>query len=198
MSQCPPIRGLLATYHVNLNRGQRMRTTPELATFSPYYHTSPTGRRLSIRQIHTEKPLRMHDLVHYVHSLLATCTNPRDFHGVNVVKLLKKAMGRRQMKGLFVSPAAYLALCNAGDAPDNYLRRLKNMAYKKNDEPRWLGNIIHRFYKPLTILPEFSPSKLGWNRAQSYCHLRSAQSCTTAVGDGTRNFEPWSSDEDDT
>ncbi|GFR12386.1 uncharacterized protein TNCT_540591, partial [Trichonephila clavata] len=87
---------------------------------------------------HTEKPLRMHDLVHYVHSLLATCTNPRDFHGVNVVKLLKKAMGRRQMKGLFVSPSAYLALCNAGDAPDNYLRRLKNMAYKKNDEPRWL------------------------------------------------------------
>ncbi|KAF8776829.1 hypothetical protein HNY73_013772 [Argiope bruennichi] len=87
---------------------------------------------------HNEKPLRMHDLVHYVHALLATCVNPRDFHGVNVVKLLKKAMGRRQTKGLFVSPLAHLALCNAGDAADPHLRRLKNMAYRRNEEPRWL------------------------------------------------------------
>ncbi|GBO29680.1 hypothetical protein AVEN_164807-1 [Araneus ventricosus] len=81
----------------------------------------------------------MHDIVHYVHALLATCVNPRDFHGVNVVKLLKKSMGRRQTRGLFVSPLAHLALCNAGDAADPHLRRLKNMAYRRNDEPRWLG-----------------------------------------------------------
>ncbi|GBN36859.1 Uncharacterized protein CG3556 [Araneus ventricosus] len=80
----------------------------------------------------------MHDIVHYVHALLATCVNPRDFHGVNVVKLLKKSMGRRQTRGLFVSPLAHLALCNAGDAADPHLRRLKNMAYRRNDEPRWL------------------------------------------------------------
>ncbi|GFT33990.1 hypothetical protein TNCV_4384441 [Trichonephila clavipes] len=32
--------------------------------------------------------------------------------------------------------------------------------------------------------PRCSPSKLGWNRAKSYCHLY-----TRAFGDGPRNFE---------
>ncbi|GFW94826.1 hypothetical protein TNCV_4248661 [Trichonephila clavipes] len=44
-------RGLLATDHVILNHGQVTWTTPELAPPSPNYHTTPTGRRFSSRQI---------------------------------------------------------------------------------------------------------------------------------------------------
>ncbi|GFX10750.1 hypothetical protein TNCV_3928901 [Trichonephila clavipes] len=44
-------RGLLATDHVILNRGQGTWTTPELAPLSPNYHTTPTGGRFSSRQM---------------------------------------------------------------------------------------------------------------------------------------------------
>lgn len=87
---------------------------------------------------HAEKPMRIHDLIHYVHALLATCNSPKDFHGVNIVRLLKRTIAQRQMKGLFVNPSAYLALCNAGDFSDSYLRKLKNMAYRRSEEQRWL------------------------------------------------------------
>lgn len=88
---------------------------------------------------HGDKPLRVHDLIHYIHALVATCSNPKDFHGVNVVRLLKRAIAQRQNKGLFINPVAYLALCNAGDFNDSYLKKLKNMAYRRSEEQRWLG-----------------------------------------------------------
>ncbi|GFU61741.1 hypothetical protein TNCV_4612191 [Trichonephila clavipes] len=44
-------RGLLATDHVILNHGQVTWTAPELASPSPNYPTTPTGRRFSSRQI---------------------------------------------------------------------------------------------------------------------------------------------------
>ncbi|GFX41269.1 hypothetical protein TNCV_2219671 [Trichonephila clavipes] len=50
-SHCSATRGFLATDLVILNHGQVTRTTPELATLSPNYHTTPMGRRLSSRQI---------------------------------------------------------------------------------------------------------------------------------------------------
>ncbi|KAG8177610.1 hypothetical protein JTE90_004716 [Oedothorax gibbosus] len=87
----------------------------------------------------SEKPLRMHDLAHYSHALLSSCLDPRDFHGVNVLRLLKKSMSRRLHKHLFVSPLGYLALCNAGEAfTEAHRRRIRNMAYRRSDEPRWL------------------------------------------------------------
>nr|XP_015921920.1 uncharacterized protein CG3556 isoform X2 [Parasteatoda tepidariorum] len=85
-----------------------------------------------------EKPLKMHELVHYIHAMIVTCSNPRNFHGVNIIKLLKKSISKRQSKGLFVNPVAYLALCNSGDMPDSYIKRLKNMAFRRSEEPRWL------------------------------------------------------------
>ncbi|GFU82599.1 hypothetical protein TNCV_2306431 [Trichonephila clavipes] len=45
------IRGLLVTDLVILNHGQVPRATPELATPSPNEHSTPTGGRLSSRQI---------------------------------------------------------------------------------------------------------------------------------------------------
>ncbi|GFV36684.1 hypothetical protein TNCV_1033601 [Trichonephila clavipes] len=44
-------RGLSATDHLILNHGQVTWTTPELAPPYPNYHTTPTGGRLSSRQI---------------------------------------------------------------------------------------------------------------------------------------------------
>ncbi|XP_054725003.1 cobalamin binding intrinsic factor-like [Uloborus diversus] len=87
---------------------------------------------------HSEKPMKMLELAHYVHALIATCHNPRDFHGVNVLKMLKKAMADRQARGLFVSPIAYVALCNANEFSDSYIRKMKNMAYRRSEEQRWL------------------------------------------------------------
>ncbi|GFY29484.1 hypothetical protein TNCV_2626551 [Trichonephila clavipes] len=46
-----PARRLLATDHVILNHGQVTWTTPELASPSPNYHTTPTGGRFSSRQM---------------------------------------------------------------------------------------------------------------------------------------------------
>ncbi|XP_035216272.1 uncharacterized protein CG3556-like [Stegodyphus dumicola] len=87
---------------------------------------------------HAEKALRMHELSHYIHALVVTCNNPKNFHGVNIVKLLKKSVAQRQAKSLLVNPIAYLALCNAGEFSDSYIRKLKNMAYKRSVEQRWL------------------------------------------------------------
>ncbi|GFV51525.1 hypothetical protein TNCV_2908281 [Trichonephila clavipes] len=44
-------RGLLTTDHVILNHGQVTWMTPELATLSPNYHTTPTGKRFNSQQI---------------------------------------------------------------------------------------------------------------------------------------------------
>ncbi|GFX21120.1 hypothetical protein TNCV_4366991 [Trichonephila clavipes] len=44
-------RGLLATDHVIWNHGQVTWTTPELASSSPNYQSTPTGGRFSSRQI---------------------------------------------------------------------------------------------------------------------------------------------------
>ncbi|GFS54166.1 hypothetical protein TNCV_2527061 [Trichonephila clavipes] len=44
-------RGLLATDHVILNRGQVTWTTPELAPASSDYHHTPTGGHFSSRKI---------------------------------------------------------------------------------------------------------------------------------------------------
>ncbi|GFX75424.1 CCHC-type domain-containing protein [Trichonephila clavipes] len=44
-------RGLLTTDHVILNHGQVTWMTPELALFSPNYHTTPTGKSLNSQQI---------------------------------------------------------------------------------------------------------------------------------------------------
>ncbi|GFV82633.1 hypothetical protein TNCV_1618621 [Trichonephila clavipes] len=48
---CKTKRGLLATDLFILSHGQVARTTPEMTPFSPNYHTTPTGGRLSSRQI---------------------------------------------------------------------------------------------------------------------------------------------------
>ncbi|GFW85384.1 uncharacterized protein TNCV_144291 [Trichonephila clavipes] len=42
-SHCSATRGLLATDHVILNHAQVTWTTPELASPSPNFHTTPTG-----------------------------------------------------------------------------------------------------------------------------------------------------------
>ncbi|GFY34349.1 hypothetical protein TNCV_2506521 [Trichonephila clavipes] len=44
-------RGLLTTDHVILNHGQVTWMTPELAPFSPNYHTTPTGKRFNSQQV---------------------------------------------------------------------------------------------------------------------------------------------------
>ncbi|GFU77857.1 hypothetical protein TNCV_1138651 [Trichonephila clavipes] len=44
-------RGLLVKDHVILNHGHVTWMTPELASPSPNYHTTPTGGRFSSRQI---------------------------------------------------------------------------------------------------------------------------------------------------
>ncbi|GFY05247.1 hypothetical protein TNCV_2206931 [Trichonephila clavipes] len=49
-------RGLLETNLVILNQGQVTRTTPELATLSPNYHTTPMGRRLRLNRLNGHPP----------------------------------------------------------------------------------------------------------------------------------------------
>ncbi|GFW08049.1 uncharacterized protein TNCV_2978171 [Trichonephila clavipes] len=51
----PATRGLLATDHVILNRGQVTWTTPELAPPSPNYHTTPMGGRFSSRRFNMHR-----------------------------------------------------------------------------------------------------------------------------------------------
>ncbi|GFX73986.1 hypothetical protein TNCV_2954691 [Trichonephila clavipes] len=50
-AHCSAARGLLTTDHEILNHGQVTWMTPELAPFSPNYHTTPTGKRFNSQQI---------------------------------------------------------------------------------------------------------------------------------------------------
>ncbi|GFY09613.1 hypothetical protein TNCV_381081 [Trichonephila clavipes] len=50
-------RRLLATDLVSLNHGQVTRTTPELASPSPNFHTTTTGGRLNIGRFYLHHPL---------------------------------------------------------------------------------------------------------------------------------------------
>lgn len=84
------------------------------------------------------RPLRIDQLENYINALLATCSDPRNFHGVNLVKMLKVEVKYILARGLFVNPLAYLALCNADDLSDEYISRIKNVAYRRSEEPMWL------------------------------------------------------------
>ncbi|GFV83905.1 hypothetical protein TNCV_1479071 [Trichonephila clavipes] len=50
-SHCSATRGFWASDHVILSHGQVTWMTPELASFSSNYRTTPTGGRFSSRQI---------------------------------------------------------------------------------------------------------------------------------------------------
>ncbi|XP_023233388.1 uncharacterized protein CG3556-like isoform X2 [Centruroides sculpturatus] len=49
-------------------------------------------------------------MIQYIHGRLATCRNPYNFNGYNLIKALNDKMS----EDVYINPSAYLALCNAG------------------------------------------------------------------------------------
>ncbi|GFQ67400.1 uncharacterized protein CG3556, partial [Trichonephila clavata] len=58
-------------------------------------------------------PLKANQLSMYINALLITCQDPHNFHGFDLVQLLKDQM---EVTPLMIRPVAYLALCNAEES----------------------------------------------------------------------------------
>ncbi|GFY72798.1 low-density lipoprotein receptor-related protein 2 [Trichonephila inaurata madagascariensis] len=59
-----------------------------------------------------DKKISSQELALYIHALLATCMDPNDFYGENLVQILRRKMEENTN---YTNPFQILVLCNAGD-----------------------------------------------------------------------------------
>ncbi|CAL1278013.1 unnamed protein product [Larinioides sclopetarius] len=86
------------------------------STFNPGSNTGDEIRyelTIKLLQHHANgKKMSSQELSTYIHAMLVTCIDPKDFYGENLVLELRK---RVEAAGNYTNPFQILALCNAGD-----------------------------------------------------------------------------------
>lgn len=80
--------------------------------------------------------IEAYEIASYVHAFLATCSNPRDFQGFDLVKLLEETL--RNSKS--INPMVALVICNAnGTLSHQQIWKLVEI-FSKNDLPYWIDS----------------------------------------------------------
>ncbi|GFT71818.1 uncharacterized protein CG3556 [Nephila pilipes] len=78
-------------------------------------------------------PLTANQLSMYINALLVTCQDPHNFHGFDLVKLLKDQI---EITSLMTRPIAYLTLCNADESlPINATSDLRKVLKSDSEYP---------------------------------------------------------------
>lgn len=57
------------------------------------------------------KNMKLTDLALYINALLASCKDPKNFYGEDLVRILRNGVDAAQKDGKFVNPSAFLTLC---------------------------------------------------------------------------------------
>ncbi|GIY03521.1 uncharacterized protein CG3556 [Caerostris darwini] len=77
--------------------------------------------------------LTVNQLSMFVNALTVSCQDPRNFHGLDLVKILKQQTGVSSLTSL---PTSYLALCNAGESlPINATSELSKILNSNSKYP---------------------------------------------------------------
>ncbi|GIY94159.1 uncharacterized protein CG3556 [Caerostris extrusa] len=78
-------------------------------------------------------PLTVNQLSMFVNALTVSCRDPRNFHGFDLVKILKQ---QTEVSSLTNHPTSYLALCNAGESlPINATSELSKTLNSNSEYP---------------------------------------------------------------
>ncbi|GIY84880.1 uncharacterized protein CG3556 [Caerostris darwini] len=78
-------------------------------------------------------PLTINQLSMFVNALTVSCRDPRNFHGFDLVKILKQ---QTEISSLTNRPISYLALCNAGESiPLNETAKLVDILNSRSKYP---------------------------------------------------------------
>ncbi|GBM79306.1 Low-density lipoprotein receptor-related protein 2 [Araneus ventricosus] len=87
-----------------------------------------------LRRLAKSKLLSLQELALYIHGLLVTCMDPRDFYGDDLVRQLRN---RVEASGNYTNPFLILALCNAGDDMTTGDLERVTTAYDSQHRPFW-------------------------------------------------------------
>ncbi|GBN54103.1 hypothetical protein AVEN_69434-1 [Araneus ventricosus] len=108
------------------------------STFGPENSTGEEIRyelRLQLlRNLGKDKKMSSQELALYIHALLVSCMDLRDFYGYDLVRELRK---RVEAGGNYTNPFLILALCNAGDAMTARDIERVTTAYDSQHRPLW-------------------------------------------------------------
>ncbi|CAL1298595.1 unnamed protein product [Larinioides sclopetarius] len=108
------------------------------STFGPGNSTGEEIRyELTIQLLHhlaKDKKISSHELALYIHALLVACMDPRDFHGDDLVRELRRKV---EAAGNYTNPFLILALCNAGDTMTAKDVERVTTAYDSQHRPFW-------------------------------------------------------------
>ncbi|GIY03511.1 uncharacterized protein CG3556 [Caerostris darwini] len=78
-------------------------------------------------------PLTVNQVSMFVNALTVSCRDPRNFHGFDLVKILKQ---QTEVSSLTSHPTSYLALCNAGESlPINATTELSKILNSDSEYP---------------------------------------------------------------
>ncbi|GBN43187.1 hypothetical protein AVEN_66993-1 [Araneus ventricosus] len=110
------------------------------STFGPGNSTGEEIRyELTLQLLHhlvKDKRMSSQELALYIHALLVSCVDPRDFYGDDLVQELRR---RVEASENYTNPFLILALCNAGDAMTVRDVERVTAAYDSQHRPFWTG-----------------------------------------------------------
>ncbi|GFX30282.1 uncharacterized protein TNCV_1963891 [Trichonephila clavipes] len=102
------------------------------------------------------KAMALTDLALYINALMASCRDPRNFYGNDLVGTLRNSVNYAQNVGKFVNPAVYLTLCLNNFIAHEDVRRLHEILYSRNAA---LGRIDIQAISMLTATCAFRSNK---------------------------------------
>ncbi|GBN06674.1 hypothetical protein AVEN_56725-1, partial [Araneus ventricosus] len=109
------------------------------STFDPGNNTGDEIRyELTIQLLHrhaNDKKMSSQELALYIHAMLVTCMDPKDFYGDNLVLELRR---RVEAAGNYTNPYQILALCNAGDTMTARDVERVTAAFDSQHRPFWI------------------------------------------------------------
>ncbi|PRD21991.1 UNVERIFIED_CONTAM: hypothetical protein NCL1_50298 [Trichonephila clavipes] len=72
------------------------------------------------------------DIALYINALMASCRDPRNFYGNDLVETLRNRVSSTRNVGKFVNPAVYLTLCLNNDSTYDDTRSIHEILYSRN------------------------------------------------------------------
>ncbi|GBM84128.1 hypothetical protein AVEN_218298-1, partial [Araneus ventricosus] len=78
------------------------------------------------------KAMKLTDLALYINALLASCKDPKNFYGENLVRTLRNGVDSAQRDAIFVNPSVYLTLCINNATIHDDTRTLHDLFVSRN------------------------------------------------------------------
>ncbi|XP_023218540.1 uncharacterized protein CG3556-like [Centruroides sculpturatus] len=111
--------------------------------------------QLSQLLLNDMKDIKSYEIASFVNSLLAICSNPKNFQEFDLVNLLKLRIKESES----MNPAIALAICNSNQTiPPNEMKKLENLSLKRGSH--WIDSKAYALMALLCLknrMKQFSP-----------------------------------------